>query len=177
MNLLKAIVRRIMKIPLKFYMYISPVECARYMGAKIGVNCRILRTSIITEPYLVTIGNHVTLTGVKLITHDGGVWVFRDKHPDIDVFGTIKIGNNVFVGTGTIILPNVIIGDNCVVGAGSIVTKDIPPNSVAVGAPAQVIKSIDEYYDSIKDKSVFIRSLPLSKKRRILEDKYGVSLD
>lgn len=52
----------------------------------------------------------------------------------------VKIGNNVWIGGGTIILPGVIIGDNVVIGAGSVVTKNIPSDSVAVGNPCKVIK-------------------------------------
>lgn len=57
----------------------------------------------------------------------------------------VKIGSNVFVGAGSIILPGVTIGDRVVIGAGSVVTKDIPDNSVAVGNPAKVICSHDRY--------------------------------
>lgn len=56
----------------------------------------------------------------------------------------IRIGNNVWIGSGSIILSGVIIGDNAVIGAGSVVTKDIPENMIAVGSPAKVIKSIYE---------------------------------
>ena len=57
--------------------------------------------------------------------------------------GEVNIGNNVFIGTKSIILPNVSIGDNVIVGAGSIVTKDIPANSVVCGNPARVITSYE----------------------------------
>ncbi|WP_437631722.1 sugar O-acetyltransferase [Sorangium sp. So ce854] len=56
----------------------------------------------------------------------------------------IKIGNNVWLGGGAIVLPGVTIGDNTVVGAGSVVTRDLPANVVAVGNPARVIRSIDD---------------------------------
>ena len=54
----------------------------------------------------------------------------------------VKIGDRVWIGAGAIILPGVTIGDNAVIGAGSVVTKDIPENTVAVGSPARVIRSI-----------------------------------
>lgn len=57
----------------------------------------------------------------------------------------IHIGNCVWIGSGAIILPGVTIGDNTVVGAGSVVTKDLPPNVVAVGNPARVLREIGEY--------------------------------
>ena len=65
--------------------------------------------------------------------------------------GRVVIGNNVFVGAGTTILPGVTIGDNSIIGAGSIVNKPIPENCVAVGVPARVVKSLDEYISSVKE--------------------------
>ena len=56
----------------------------------------------------------------------------------------VRIGNNVWVGAGAIIMPGVTIGDNTVIGAGSIVTKDIPSNVVAVGNPCKVLREIGE---------------------------------
>ena len=79
-----------------------------------------------SEPYLITIGDHVRITAeARFITHDGGVWVFRneEKMKDVDVFGTIEIGNNVHLGNDVIIMPNVKIGDNVVIGCGAVVTK------------------------------------------------------
>lgn len=52
----------------------------------------------------------------------------------------ITIGDNVWLGGGVIVCPGVTIGDNSVIGAGSVVTRDIPPNVVAVGNPARVIR-------------------------------------
>ena len=56
----------------------------------------------------------------------------------------IRIGKNCWLGAGVIVLPGVTIGDNTVVGAGSVVTKDLPPNVVAVGNPARVLREIGE---------------------------------
>ncbi len=68
----------------------------------------------------------------------------------------VSIGRNVWIGAGAIILPGIRIGDNSVVGAGSVVTKDIPPNVVAVGNPCRVLRPISdhdrEYY--YKDKKI-----------------------
>lgn len=63
----------------------------------------------------------------------------------------VYIGNNVWIGAGSIILPGVHIGDNSVIGAGSVVSKDIPANVVAVGTPCRVLREINDhdmqYYD------------------------------
>ncbi|MCL1824243.1 MAG: sugar O-acetyltransferase [Oscillospiraceae bacterium] len=56
----------------------------------------------------------------------------------------VRIGNNVWLGAGVIVLPGIIIGDNSVIGAGSVVTRDIPPNVVAVGNPCRVMREINE---------------------------------
>lgn len=54
----------------------------------------------------------------------------------------VSVGHNCWIGGSVTILPGVSIGDNCTIGAGSVVTRDVPPNSVAVGNPARVIKKI-----------------------------------
>ena len=57
----------------------------------------------------------------------------------------VHIGNNVWIGANSVVLPGVTIGDNSVIGAGSVVTKDIPPNVVAVGNPCRVLREISEH--------------------------------
>lgn len=97
-------------------------------GCSIGANVEIHpNVDFGSEPYLITIGNHVRInTGVKLITHDGGVWVLRhldESLKNIDLFGEIHICDNVHVGTNAIIMPGVTIGENSIVGCGAVVTK------------------------------------------------------
>ncbi len=128
-----------------------------------------------SEPFLITIGDHVRIgAGVKFITHDGGVWVLRNDYQlkNVDVFGPIKIGNNVHIGDNTIIMPGVTIGDNVIIGCGAVVTKDIPSNSVAAGVPAKVIETIDEYKIKIAQKCDFIHNLSTKEKKRYLLKKY-----
>lgn len=127
----------------------SPVTIAEYLrrqGARIGENCYIIPTSLGTEPYLVTIGNHVAIaTGVEFITHDGGAWVFRDQVPDIQVFGPIVIEDNCIIGQNAILFPNIRIGHNSIVGAGSVVISDVSPNTIVMGIPARPFGSVDKY--------------------------------
>src|SRR3954454_364631 len=86
-------------------------QWARSIGVVVGTGSRLIdcdRRTFGSEPYLVTIGDHVTVTsGVRFITHDGGVWVLREKHPDIDFIAPISIGSNVFIGLDALILPGV----------------------------------------------------------------------
>lgn len=65
----------------------------------------------------------------------------------------IHIGNNVWIGANTVVLPGVTIGDNTVIGANSLVTKDIPANVVAYGSPCKVQREITEEDDSYYDKT------------------------
>jgi len=69
------------------------------------------------------------------------------RHIDLDD-RPILIGNDVWIGTGTIVLRGVTIGDGAVIGAGSVVTRDIPPLSVAGGNPATVIRELIPNSDS-----------------------------
>lgn len=57
----------------------------------------------------------------------------------------VHIGENVWIGANAVVLPGITIGDNSVIGAGSVVTKDIPPNVVAVGNPCRVLREIGEH--------------------------------
>jgi acetyltransferase-like isoleucine patch superfamily enzyme len=101
-----------------------------------------------SEPFLVSIGRHVTISfGVSFITHDGGTFVFRDqkRYEQVIKFGRITIHDNCFIGARSILMPGVTIGPNSVVAAGSVVTKDAGPNVVVGGVPAKVICSVEEY--------------------------------
>jgi acetyltransferase-like isoleucine patch superfamily enzyme len=150
--------------------YVDPVGYARKRGVRVGENCRLISADFGSEPYLVTLGDHVSITASEFITHDGGVWVFREKYPECDLFGRICVGNNVFIGYGCIIMPGVTIGDNVVIGAGAIVTRDIPSNCVAVGAPARRIKNIDEYWKGIESRIVPTQLLgPVAKREYLLK--------
>lgn len=101
----------------------NTIKYWRKKGTIIGEDCEIYSTaSFASEPYLISIGNHVRInSGVKLITHDGGVWVLRKQlkisdAAKLDLFGRITIGNNIHIGTDAIIMPGVHIGDNCIIG-------------------------------------------------------------
>lgn len=152
------------------------IKYLRKIGVKIGKNCSLYNSinNYSTEPYLITIGNNVTITsGVQLLTHDGGMRVLCNAGlvEKADKFGCINIGNNVFIGLNAIILPGVNIGDN-VVGTYSVVTKNLDSNGVYAGNPARYICSIEEYYNKNKDKIDFTRGLPPKEKKEILLKKY-----
>ena len=165
-----------------YRIFYRDVICARRpvkYADKIGVNMRggvhiYGKISWSTEPWLITLGNNVHLTnGVSFITHDGGTLLFRDKVPDLEITKPITIGDNVYIGNNVIILPGVTIGSNVIVGAGAIVSKDIPDNSVAVGVPAKIIKSADEYFDKLQKESLHLGHLRGQEKDKALMKYYG----
>lgn len=130
--------------------YYSVRIYAKKIGVEISEDTRLIGKNIDfgSEPYLISIGQHVTISSnVQFITHDGGTWVFREeeKYKNTVKYGRIIIGNNVFIGSRTILMPGIEIGRNCVIAAGSVVTKSVPSNSVVGGNPAKFICDINEY--------------------------------
>ncbi len=118
---------------------------ARHAGVLLGRGNYIRSRFWSSEPYLIKIGNYCGITkGVQIFTHGGGR-VARDRYPKFDVFGRVTIGDYVYIGTNTLIMPGVTIGDNVLVAAGSVVTKSVPSNVVVGGNPAKYICSVDEY--------------------------------
>jgi acetyltransferase-like isoleucine patch superfamily enzyme len=149
----------------------------RRQGMKIGANCLINNANFSTEPYLIEIGDHVAIAaGTDFITHDGAVWCFRDEIKNAEVFGTIKIGSNVFIGNNCTILPNTVIGDNSIVGAGSSVRGQFPENSVIIGNPAKVVLSMSMQKLLYLQNPNFmtIRGLRSKAKKRIIKTHFGI---
>lgn len=144
----------------------------KYLGISFGKKVRILHFPRFgSEPYLIKIGDNVTITrGVVFLNHDGGVALFRDEYPGLNNYAKIEVGNNVFLGVNSIIMPGVTIGSNVVIGAGSVVTKSIPDNVVAAGVPAKIIKSIEEYKESALDNACIINTTnPVERKKIIIQ--------
>lgn len=132
-----------------------PFRCDYGSNIYIGDNFYANYDCIILDVCKVKIGNNV-MFGPR-------VSVFAAAHPiDAEVRATllefgkaITIGDNVWIGGGTIINPGVSIGNRVVVGSGSVVTKDIPDNVVAAGNPCRIIRKITEedrsYWNSLKE--------------------------
>jgi acetyltransferase-like isoleucine patch superfamily enzyme len=153
------------------------VKYWRRQGMKIGENCYINNVTFSTEPYLIEIGNHVAIAaGTDFITHDGAIWCFRDEIKNADIFGTIKIGSNVFIGNNCTILPNTIIGDNCIVGAGSIVRGQFPDNSVIIGNPAKAVMptSMQRTFYIQNPNLLLTRGFTPSLKTRTIKNHFGI---
>jgi acetyltransferase-like isoleucine patch superfamily enzyme len=120
-----------------------------HSGVKIGKNLKISHHTYIDlhRPNLIEIGDNVQITrGAMILGYDSvkDSPYFR-KYFIENAYGKVRIGNNVYIGAYSIILPGITIGDNVIVGAGSIVTKDIPDNIIVAGNPAKIIKKIKEF--------------------------------
>lgn len=119
-------------------------------GLKVGDNFNMLPECIIDYSHCwhIEIGNNVTLAPrVQILAHDASTKMFLNYTK----VKNVKIGDNVFIGMSSIIMPGVNVGDNVIIGAGSVVTKSIPKNSVYAGNPAKFIYNTDLYLEKIKE--------------------------
>lgn len=170
------IVTLIKKLRLRIMRSKNPTKYARTIGVNFpeGELHIYGKVSWNTEPWLISLGRNVWLTaGVKFLTHDGGVAIYRKEIPDLEITKPITVGDNVYIGTNTLILPGVNIGNNVIIGAGAVVSRDIPDNSVAVGVPAKVIKTADEYLEKAKRESIHLGHLKGKQRDEALKKCYG----
>jgi acetyltransferase-like isoleucine patch superfamily enzyme len=103
-----------------------------------------------TRPDLITIEDYVSLAGrVTVLTHSDPTLPLREiLGPTSRVFKPVVIKRGAWVTVNCVVLPGVTIGENSIIAAGSVVNKDIPPNVVAGGIPARVIRSIESVGDA-----------------------------
>lgn len=142
----------------------------RSEGMKIGKNTKTASALMISEPYLIEIGDNVTIShGVDFITHDNSVCkIFGVDH---DLYGKVVIGNNCFIGAHSVVLYGVEIADNVIVAAGSVVTHSIVQEYVIVGGnSAQMIGTWDSYRQRMQDYEIHAGHLNAKEKyEKILE--------
>ena len=174
---LKKLIKKILKKPDND----DEVSVARSLGVRIGENCSIndnARRVFSMEPYLVTLGNRVTVAPeVRFVPHDGAISVLRteEEYKNKDLFAPIVIGDNVFIGIGTIIMPGVKVGSNVIIGARSLVTKDIPSDTVACGNPAKAVCSIQTFKENLVDSRkqlVPTKGMTAEKKQEFLRENF-----
>jgi len=154
--------------------FVSANDFAKRQGVRFGKNCNFRTKLFGSEPYLIEMGDNVrTSTGVQFLTHDGGINVVRKlklEYKSVDLMGNITIGNNVFIGINTVVMPGTIIEDNVIIGAGSIARGKLKENSVYAGVPVKYICSIDDYIEKNKIKFLYTKHLPLLEKKQIIQD-------
>ena len=167
----------IKKIIGNFIASISKERYLNYVGLNHGKDVHIYgkpQKMFGTEPWCITLGNHVHITDeVRFVTHDGGTLLFRHMVPDLEITKPITVGDYVYIGTRSIIMPGVNIGNNCIIAAGSVVTKDIPNNSVVGGVPAKFIKPTDVYFEKIQRESLHLGQYRYADKDKRLKEYYG----
>lgn len=175
--ILNNILRKFRVILLKLSTNEGRINYFRKQGMKVGQNCLFTTMSFSTEPYLIEIGNHVGIAGgTMFITHDGAIWCFREELSNADVFGKIKIGDNVFIGSNCTILPNTVIGNNCIVGAGSIVRGIFPDNSVIVGNPAKIVlnMSFQRFFYLQNPGLLQTKNMDALKKTQVIKEHFNI---
>lgn len=114
-----------------------------------GYGCYFANYNFGTEPWLISVGSNVYIAAdVRFITHDLSYLMISNylgEQNKLDKMGNISIGDNVFIGLKSIVLPGVNIGNNVIIAAGSVVVKDINDGAIVGGNPAKVIGSFDDY--------------------------------
>ena len=118
-------------------------------GVKIGKNCHLYNVNIDrSHGFLVEIGNDVTLTNMTILAHDASTKFYLGYTK----VGRVSIGDRVFAGYQSIILPGTTIGDDVIIGAGAVVRGNIPSDSVVAGNPAAIIGKTSEYISKNRDR-------------------------
>jgi maltose O-acetyltransferase len=120
-----------------------PFHCDYGWQIRIGPRSFVNFNAVFLDVAPITIGADVQIgPNVQLLTptHPVEPGPRRDKW---EAAKPITIGDNVWLGVGAIVLAGVTVGENTVVGAGAVVTKDLPPNVVALGNPARVVRQLD----------------------------------
>lgn len=119
---------------------ISPNAEVGSFGTTIGVGTVILGNSTITNS--VSVGKGCLINPNCTISHDSIVGDFVEVSPGVRITGRCSVGEFSVLGTNAVVLPDVKIGRNVVVGAGAVVTKNVPDNSVVIGVPASIKRTV-----------------------------------
>ncbi|MBU3129320.1 sugar O-acetyltransferase [Clostridium tagluense] len=153
-NKQKEILKKLLGVVRNDFYIEPPFRCDYGYNISIGENFYSNYNCTILDCAKVTIGDNVMFApNVSLFTAGHPIH-FEPRNAGLEYAFPINIGNNVWLGGGVIVNPGITIGDNVVIGSGSVVTKDIPPNSIAVGNPCKVIRQISE-----EDKKYYFKKL------------------
>lgn len=128
----------------KEVMFTSPFWCDYGYNITVGDYFYSNHNLVITDGAKVSFGNHVFIAPNCCFTTAEHPVDPEQRKAGLEIAKPITIGNNVWIGAGSVILAGVTIGDNTVIGAGSVVKNSIPANVVAVGVPCKVIREITD---------------------------------
>lgn len=131
----------------------------RFVGLNLKGEPRFIAKSVNFDDFnRITLGDRLVVSmNVYFLTHDYSyttALIALNEKPktDVGIFRDIVVGNNVFIGMNSIILPGTTIGDNVIIGAGSVVRGNIPSNAVVAGNPATVLGDIKDYAQKAKSR-------------------------
>jgi acetyltransferase-like isoleucine patch superfamily enzyme len=123
---------------------LSPFVCDYGKHIIFGEDVFVNINGYFMDGALITVGNHVFIgpyCGFYTATHPLN---YEDRNKGLEKALPITVGNNVWFGANVSVMPGVTIGNGCVIGAGSVVTNDIPDNSIAMGVPCKVMKTVKQ---------------------------------
>lgn len=138
----QALIKKLFKKTGESFTIRSPFFCDLGYNIEIGENFFSNVNLTILDGAKVAIGDNVFIAPNVGIYTAGHPLDAEQRNQGLEYAYPVTIGNNVWIGAHVAILPGVTIGDNAVIGAGSVVTKDIPPNALAVGNPCKVLRLI-----------------------------------
>lgn len=120
----------------------QPFYCDYGYNIRVGKNFFANFNLVILDEAPVTFGDNVFIAPNCGFYTAGHPIDAEERNRGLEYARPISVGNDVWIGANVCVLPGVTIGNNCVIGAGSVVVHDIPSNSVAVGNPCKVVKTI-----------------------------------
>ncbi|MCU6747987.1 MULTISPECIES: sugar O-acetyltransferase [Lachnospiraceae] len=151
----EAILRRLVRHAGEGAFFEPDFHCEFGFNITLGKNFYANFGCILLDPGEIIIGDHVLFGPRVSIYTSRHAYDARERAAGACFAKPVKIGNNVWVGGGVHMDHGITIGDNTIIGAGSVITRDIPANVVAAGAPCRVIREIREdektdYLDSLE---------------------------
>jgi acetyltransferase-like isoleucine patch superfamily enzyme len=143
----------------RVYMYFFN-KLLNFSGIKLNGKPRFVAKNVKFDDFsLIALGDRVVISSnVIFLTHDysfttGLISINEKPNTDIGILGPIEVGNNVFIGMNSILLPGTKIGNNVIIGAGSVVRGTIKDNSVISGNPANIICDIESHIEKLKSRN------------------------